>query len=76
MIEGAQLLSERNQLLNLSDDALESSLYRLVLGLLQEGLRSPEDHIEGSPHLLSQSGHFHAPERELSYDRRGQPVAP
>jgi hypothetical protein len=76
MIEGAQLLSERNQLLNLPDDALESSLCRLLLGSLQEGLRMAEDHIEQGPHLVGQSGYLHAPERELSYDRRGQPVAP
>lgn len=66
VIEGTQLLSQRNQSLNLSDDALESSLCSLIVDPLQEGLRTPEDHIERGPHLLGQSGHLHAPQRKVT----------
>jgi len=68
MIASAQLLSQRNQSLDLSDDAPEGGLCCAVLCLLQEGLGMPEDHIERGPHLLGQSGHLRVPRCELSHD--------
>lgn len=67
VIESTQLLSQRNQSLDLSEDALEGSFCCVVFCPLQERLGMPEDHIERGPHLLGQSRDLRAPQRALSH---------
>ena len=54
VIEITQFLSQRDQSLNLPDDALEGGLNFFVLCSLQKRFGPPKYYIERGPHLLSQ----------------------